>query len=120
MKFPTQPRDRLAVASYPFRGSITTPGNEDRDPKQPGVALKDFAAMVRDKFDVHNIEPLSSHFPSTEPAYLAEFRKAVEQAGSHIVNIPVDIEPSLYDPELPCSATPRSPRPAGGSTSPWR
>jgi sugar phosphate isomerase/epimerase len=98
-KFPTAGRDRLAVASYPFRRSITTKGNEDRDPAQPAVALKDFAAMVRDRFDVHNIEPLSSHFPSTEPAYLAEFRKAVEQAGSHIINIPVDIEASLYDPD---------------------
>ena len=98
-KFPTAARDRLAVASYPFRRSITTKGNEDRDPAQPAVALKDFAAMVRDRFDVHNIEPLSSHFPSTEPAYLAEFRKAVEQAGSHIINIPVDIEASLYDPD---------------------
>ncbi len=97
-EFPTAPRDRLAVASYPFRGSIDTPGNESRDPSQPALALKDFAAMVRDRFDIHNIEPLSSHFPSTEPAYLAEFREAVEQAGSHIVNIPVDIEASLYDP----------------------
>jgi sugar phosphate isomerase/epimerase len=99
MKFPNGARDRLAVASYPFRGSITTPGNEDRDPAQPGVALKDFAAMVRDRFDIHNIEPLSSHFPSTDAAHIAEFRKAVEQAGSHIVNIPVDIEASLYDPD---------------------
>src|ERR1700733_15728623 len=73
--FPTAPRDRLAVASYPFRASMERPGH-------PGLALKDFAAMVVEKFGIHNIEPLSEHFPSTEPPYLAELRTAVERAHS--------------------------------------
>jgi sugar phosphate isomerase/epimerase len=90
--FPTAPRDRLAVASYPFRNFMDRTGH-------PGLKLTDFAAMVVEKFGIHNIEPLSNHFPSTEPAYLDELRRAVEQARSHIVNIPTSVGASLYDPD---------------------
>src|SRR5580698_1950629 len=79
--FPAAPRDRLAVASYPFRSFMDRPGH-------PGLKLADFASMVVEKFGIHNIEPLSGHFPSTEPAYLDQLRRAVDQAHSHIVNIP--------------------------------
>jgi sugar phosphate isomerase/epimerase len=99
LRFPTDPRKRLAVASYPFRALLDAPHNSDRDRKQPGIALKDFAAMVADKFGIHNIEPLGSHFPSTDAAYLQEFRTAVEKEGSHVVNIPVDVGASFYDPD---------------------
>lgn len=88
--FPTAPRDRLAVASYPFRKFMDRPGH-------PGLKLTEFAAMVVDKFGIHNIEPLSEHFPSTEPAYLDELRGAVEKAHSHVVNIPASVGASLYD-----------------------
>ncbi|MGA2736144.1 MAG: sugar phosphate isomerase/epimerase family protein [Bryobacteraceae bacterium] len=88
--FPVAPRDRLAVASYPFRSFMERPGH-------PGLKLTDFAGMVVDKFGIHNIEPLNSHFPSTDPAYLEELRRAVEQAHSHIVNIPTAVGASLYD-----------------------
>src|SRR6202050_5270991 len=88
--FPTAPRDRLAVASYPFRNFMDRTGH-------PGLKLTDFAAMVVENFAIHNIEPPSNHFPSTEPAYLDELRRAVEQAHSHIVNIPTNAGASLYD-----------------------
>jgi sugar phosphate isomerase/epimerase len=90
--FPASPRERLAVASYPFRNFMDRPGHA-------GLKLTDFAAMVVEKFGIHNIEPLSSHFPSTEPAYLEELRRAVEQAHSHIVNIPASVGASLCDPD---------------------
>ena len=90
--FPEAAHDRLAVASYPFRASMERPGRR-------GLPLKDFAAMVVDKFGIHNIEPLSEHFPSTEPAYLEELRIAVERAHSHIVNIPAGVRASIYDPD---------------------
>jgi sugar phosphate isomerase/epimerase len=90
--FPAAPRDRLAVASYPFRSFMDRPGHA-------GIKLVDFAAMVVDKFGIHNIEPLSEHFPSTEPGYLDELRSAVEKAHSHVVNIPASVGASLYDPD---------------------
>ena len=90
--FPRAPRDRLAVASYPFRDFMDRPGHA-------GTKLTDFATMVADKFGVHNIEPLSQHFPSTEPAYLDRLRTAVEEAHAHIVNIPTSVGASFYDPD---------------------
>ena len=82
MKFPTEPRERLAVASWPFRMFIDAPTNKRaRDPKTPGMDLKDFGAMVVKKFGLHNIEPLDAHFRSTEPAYLAELRDAHGEGG---------------------------------------
>jgi len=90
--FPSAPRDRLAVASYPFRNFMDRPGH-------PGIKLTDFAAMVVEKFGIYNIEPLNSHFPSTQPPYLEELRRAVEKSHSHIVNIPTTVGASLYDPD---------------------
>jgi sugar phosphate isomerase/epimerase len=100
LKFPTAPRDRLAVGSWPFRMFIEAPDNKwARDPKLPGMDLKDFGAMVIKKFGVHNIEPLSFHFRSTDAAYLREFREATEKAGARVIDLPVDSPASLYDPD---------------------
>jgi sugar phosphate isomerase/epimerase len=60
------------------------------------MQLKDFAAHVADKFNVHHIEPWSPIFPSTDPEYLEEFRAAVERAHSSIVDIAVDAGHSQY------------------------
>jgi len=98
LSFPSAPRDRLAVPSWPFRGYIVAPLNKwARDPKLPGMDLKDFAAMVVERFKVRNIEPLSEHFSSTEASYLREFRSNVEKAGCHVVNIAADPHYSFYD-----------------------
>ncbi len=98
LRFPTQPRERLGVASWPFRAFIESPTNMERNRKEPGMDLKDFAAMVVKRFDVRNIEPLGDHFRSTDDTYLGEFREAVEKAGAHIINLPVGVRASFYDP----------------------
>lgn len=98
MKFPVVPRERIAVTTWPFRMYMESPTNRWRNPKLPGMALKDFPAMVLEKFGLHHVELLSYHFPSTERAYLRDLRTAVEKAGSHIVNIPVGGTASFYDP----------------------
>jgi len=97
--FPTEPRARLGVASYPFRAFIDSPNNPDREREKPGMSLLQFPAMVRGKFNVRNIEPLDSHFVSLETAYLGQLRNAVEKAGSRVINIPVGLRASLYDPD---------------------
>jgi sugar phosphate isomerase/epimerase len=96
-KFPVSARDRLAVASYPFRGYIESPGNRDRDPKLPGMDLVAFAAQVKQKFGVPGVEPLSEHFHSTDARYLHALREAIEKAEVHVVNIPVNSPSSFYD-----------------------
>jgi len=95
--FPTEPRDRIAVASYPFRAYINAPNNHDRDANLPGMTLSDFPAHVIEKFGVHNIEPLSDHFPSLEPADLDAFRSTLEKNGVRAVNIPIGNDHSFYD-----------------------
>ncbi|HEV2176238.1 MAG TPA: sugar phosphate isomerase/epimerase family protein [Terriglobia bacterium] len=99
LSFPTAPRERLAVASYPFRKFIDSPFNLGRDHTEPGMDLEGFAAMVVKRFNVRGIELLNNHFASTDAAYLSQLRNAFEKAGVHVVNIPVDIHHSLYDPD---------------------
>lgn len=93
IRFPSAPRDRVAVASYPFREFIAGPEHKNGNPT---IELKDFAAHVVKKFHVYRIEPWSAHFPSTDAKYLAEFRRAVESAHVTVVNIAVDGESSPY------------------------
>ena len=87
LEFPTRPRDRLAVTSWPFRAYIATAANRDRKPGVPGIDIKEFPAMVAERFAVYNVNPLLSHFSSTDPAYLESFREAVAKARSHIVDL---------------------------------
>jgi sugar phosphate isomerase/epimerase len=88
--FPSNPRERLAVASWPFRKLV--------DPKKGTLPLLDFPKMIGDRFGVQGIEPLDEHFPSTDAGYLEQFRTAVEKAGSRVVNIPVGkLGGSFYD-----------------------
>ena len=92
LKFPAQPRERIAIASYPFREFIA---GADCKAAQP-MDLKDFAAHVAEKFQIYKIEPWTGHFPSTDPKYLEQFRTAVEKARATVVNIAVDGEHSPY------------------------
>jgi len=98
LDFPTAPRDRLAVTSYPFRAYIDVPGNHERDKTKPGMTLLEFPAQMIKRFGIYNVNPVIQHFASTEPAYLASFREALAKAGSHIVDLGLN-EGSFYDPD---------------------
>ncbi len=87
LDFPTHPRDRLAVTSWPFRDYIQTPANRGKKIGPPSMDIKEFPAMVVEKFSVYNVNPLLNHFPSTDPAYLESFREAVAKARSHVVDL---------------------------------
>jgi len=97
LKFPTTPRERLSVATWPFRAFIVSPENEYRDKSQRGMDLREFVVTIKKDFGVTGVEPLSTHFPSTDEAYLHSFREAIEKAGLHVVDIPVDNSSSYYD-----------------------
>jgi sugar phosphate isomerase/epimerase len=96
--FPSDPRERMAIASYPFRDYITpvdsgtTPGTVSH----PRMELKDFAAQVVAKFNVRRIEPWSPHFISKEPSYLAGLQAAFQNAQVSVVNIAVDGAHSIF------------------------
>ena len=92
VQFPSSTRDRIAIASYPFRGVI--PGEESKSAHP--VDLKDFAAHVIEKFNINKIEPWTGHFPSTDPKYLDQFRAALERSHAQVVNMAVDGTHSPY------------------------
>ena len=87
LNFPTSPRERLAVTSWPFRAYIESSANQGRSASVPGMDIKEFPAMVVERFAVYNVNPLLNHFPSTDSAYLESFREAVTKARSHIVDL---------------------------------
>jgi sugar phosphate isomerase/epimerase len=103
VRFPTAPRDRLAVASYPFRAFIDSPRRRASAPGQqssaPLMQLTEFPAMVVKRFNIRNVELLGDHLRSTEPAYLAELHAAIRSAGVRVVDIPTGIGASVYDPD---------------------
>ena len=88
--FPVEARARIAVATYPFRASMLAPDNHDRDASKPGMDLAAFGRYIRSEFGVQGIEPLNSHFASTEPNEIRKLRAAFDAAGVYTVNIPVD------------------------------
>jgi sugar phosphate isomerase/epimerase len=98
LSFPRQPRERLAVTSWPFRNYINAPGNKAFNRGKLGFDLKEFPSVVVQRFGVHNINPLSAHFTSTDQAYVASFREAVEKAGSHVVDLGLS-GGKFYDPD---------------------
>ena len=100
VSFPTNPRDRIAVASYPFRDFIS-PGDYATAALKstPKMEIAEFAAHVIERFHINKIEPWSAHFRSLEPKYLADFRSALDRAKASVVNIAVDGEHSFYAPD---------------------
>lgn len=94
--FPTEPRQRIAIASYPFRDFIAGSPGQASGSRAAKIDIKDFAAHVVAKFNVNKIEPWSHHFQSTDAKYLEEFRSAVANAKGAVVNIAVDGENSPY------------------------
>ena len=95
--FPSNVRDRIAIASYPFRdfilpGEYTTPAAK----MSPKVEITEFAAHVIARFHVNKIEPWSHHFRSLDAKYIADFRSALDRSNASVVDIAVDGEHSFY------------------------
>jgi sugar phosphate isomerase/epimerase len=97
LQFPTAPRERIAIASYPFRDFIAG-AHDKNNAALPKMDLKDFVPHVKSKFNINKIEPWSEHFQSLDAKYLADLRSAIAKAGGAIVNIAVDGEHSPYSP----------------------
>ena len=87
--FPTDPKHRLSVSTYPFRDVIAPGGKKHSD--KPAMTLPEFAATIVDKFGVYGIEPWSVHIHSTEPDHIHSLREAFDKAQLQVVNIPCDV-----------------------------
>jgi sugar phosphate isomerase/epimerase len=96
LQFPSAPRDRIAIASYPFREVIAGAHEKPGASTIPKMDLKNFVVFVKSKFNVNKIEPWSEHFRSLDRKYLNDLHSAVEKSGGAIVNIAVDGEHSPF------------------------
>lgn len=90
VNFPSEPRQRLAVATYPFRGVVKSAHRNDPETANATMPLEDFAASIPQRFQVHGIEPWSPHFASTDADYARGLAEAFRKAGVRVVDIPVD------------------------------
>ena len=76
MTFPTAPRERLAVATWPFRAEITSATNEYRDRMKPGMDLERNGKM--DWFFREWV------YGTEMPSYRMEYSLAPEAGGKYM------------------------------------
>jgi hypothetical protein len=79
---------RIAVMSWSFNSIIKSAARPD-DPNRTIDPL-DFADIMAQRYGIHYVELQHSHFASTEPAYLAEFRARLKKANSQMNQINVE------------------------------
>jgi hypothetical protein len=84
--------NRIAISTWTFHNYFKA----TREPefKLPGDMLKllDFPKMIASKYKVNHLEICAPHFDSTEMGYLKTLQTNLAEAGSQVVNMPVDIE----------------------------
>jgi sugar phosphate isomerase/epimerase len=99
--FPTEPRQRLSVSTYPFRSVIKSSHRSEPESANATLTLQQFAASIPSRFQVNGIEPWSPHFESTEPAYVQDLSASFKQSSLRVVDIPVDasVQPCSSDPQ---------------------
>lgn len=84
--------DRIAISTWSLHNYFRATRDSDFDLPGPMLALLDLPEMIMGRYNVHHFEICTTHFPSTEQAYLNELKYALTRTRSTIVNIPVDIE----------------------------
>jgi xylose isomerase-like TIM barrel protein len=92
---------RVAIMSLCFNSILknaTQPDNPART-----LDIMDLGQMLADRYGVHNVEMQHTHFPSTEAAYLKDFRERLAKTKSKVTNINLEFGPqnmSAADPAL--------------------
>jgi len=95
--FPSNVRDRIAIASYPFRDFIAPAEYvSDAAKSTPKMEITEFAEHVISRFGINKIEPWSAHFRSLDAKYLDSFRAALEKSKAMVVDIAFDGAHSVY------------------------
>jgi sugar phosphate isomerase/epimerase len=95
VQFPAAPKERIAIATYPFRDFIA--GLDDApNALTKKMDLKDFPAHIGAKLGISKIEPWSNHFHSTDPKYLHQLHEELVKANGGIFDIAADGEHSQY------------------------
>jgi hypothetical protein len=83
---------RIGVMSLCFNSILKTGGGMPGRPDDGNrtVDVLDLAGLVAERYGLHYLEMQHSHFESTEPEYLAEFRKRLDKAKSKMTQINVE------------------------------
>ena len=84
--------ERIAISTWSLHNYFRATRRSNFNLPGPMLALLDFPEMIVDKYQVHHFEFCTTHFASTEPAYLQEIKYALVHTRSTVVNIPVDIK----------------------------
>jgi hypothetical protein len=93
--------DRIAIMSLCFSSVLKSDAHPE-DPKRT-LDVLDLADMIAERYGVHHVEMQHSHFRSTEPGYLEEFRGRMKKANSQMNQINLEFGPlniSTPDPVL--------------------
>jgi hypothetical protein len=93
--------DRIAIMSLCF-SSVLKSHAHPNDPKRT-LDILDLPDMIVERYAVHHVELQHSHFRSTEPAYMEEFRRRLKKAKSQMNQINLEFGPlniSSPDPVL--------------------
>src|SRR5437867_2788388 len=92
---------RVAIMSLCFNSILKNPSQPDSPTRTLDVI--DLGQMLADRYGVHNVEMQHAHFPSTEAAYLKDFRDRLTKTKSQVTNINLEFGPqniSAADPAL--------------------
>ena len=92
---------RVAIMSLCFNSILKNPTQPDSPART--LDIMDLGQMLADRYGVHNVEMQHAHFPSTEPAYLKDFRDRLAKINSQVTNINLEFGPqniSAADPAL--------------------
>ena len=84
------PMDRIALTTVTFRFRFAQTRPADYAGTEGLLTLPQAPAYFRGRFGVRIVELWSQPFDSTDAGYLAEIRRAVERAGSRVVNVQID------------------------------
>ncbi len=84
--------DRIAVSTWSLHNYFKS--TREREFKLQGnlLELLEFPDLIADRYRIHHMEYCAPHFASTEASYLEQVKGSLAKAGSHVVNMPVDIQ----------------------------
>jgi Xylose isomerase-like TIM barrel len=100
---------RVAIMSLSFNSILKSASQPDNPAR--ALDIMDLGQMYADRYGVHNVEMQHSHFPSTDAAYLKDFRDRLAKTKSQVTNINLEFGPqniSAADPALRQQAVDRT------------
>jgi sugar phosphate isomerase/epimerase len=88
----TSNRARIGVSTWSFHNLFPSTRDDNATASGKNLDMLDFPEMVADRYQVHELEFVAPHFAATSASYVQEVKRRLQQAHSHLVNIPVDID----------------------------